>query len=542
MELIDQHTKKIMENCKARAREAGLKFEDETLEYIVTNREMTRLSPKTFVPTLYDYWVNDVEVLHGEGEYKLYPNNPYESVINSRPAISFYNDNNPDWMNAAIFYHVLAHIDFFQNNRLFKKTWNDDFVGQALADKRLIAKLRGEKGRWVDYTIEFSRGIDNILGFYRELAEEEFPEEKALSEKLDFYFNSFLQGELKLLPHEFLKELERFNSIPDESLRESLFFSEVQTKHPEFAERFKKNLDKKKEKSKDLLEFLILNSPKLKKEENKWMIPIMHVVRNTGLYFAPQIRTKILNEGWASYWHDKLFRQDGLLNTHETDYAIFNSKATTMPRMGLNPYAIGKALFEYVEDLAEKGKMSLDFQRVQIIDARKYYDQKTGKGQEAIFKLRESFSDFTVINTFVDQDFVDTNHLLILGQRFNPQKGVVEVYVKSKKAKDYKSMLLESLYHPPDIKIDSEKTDDSLIYLSHQFEGKPLVKDYIANTMLGIEYLWGGKVQLETTELIEKEESFPPHFFAGIPADEDEPEWQRVRYTMENRKISREVL
>ncbi len=38
MQLIDQHTKKIMEECKERARDAGLKFDDETLEYIVTNR------------------------------------------------------------------------------------------------------------------------------------------------------------------------------------------------------------------------------------------------------------------------------------------------------------------------------------------------------------------------------------------------------------------------------------------------------------------------------------------------------------------------
>ncbi|MGZ4857112.1 MAG: SpoVR family protein, partial [Methanobacteriaceae archaeon] len=68
-----------------------------------------------------------------------------------------------------IFYHVLAHIDFFQNNILFENTWNDDFVGLALADKRLIENLRSEHGRWVDYVIEFSRSIDNITGYFRAL-------------------------------------------------------------------------------------------------------------------------------------------------------------------------------------------------------------------------------------------------------------------------------------------------------------------------------------------------------------------------------------
>ena len=96
MELISQHAKKIMEGCKERARDAGLHFQNESLEYIVTNRDMLELSPKIMIPTLYDYWVQDVEVLKESGRYELYPSNPYETVINTRPAISFYNDNNPD--------------------------------------------------------------------------------------------------------------------------------------------------------------------------------------------------------------------------------------------------------------------------------------------------------------------------------------------------------------------------------------------------------------------------------------------------------------
>ena len=49
MELIDQHTKKIMEGCKERAANVGLRFEDETLEYIVTNRDLLELSPKIMI-------------------------------------------------------------------------------------------------------------------------------------------------------------------------------------------------------------------------------------------------------------------------------------------------------------------------------------------------------------------------------------------------------------------------------------------------------------------------------------------------------------
>ncbi len=61
-----------MEGCKERARDAGLSFTDETLEYLVTNRDLLELSPKVMIPTLYDYWVHDVEVLREKGKYELY--------------------------------------------------------------------------------------------------------------------------------------------------------------------------------------------------------------------------------------------------------------------------------------------------------------------------------------------------------------------------------------------------------------------------------------------------------------------------------------
>ena len=213
MKLIDQHAKKIMEECKIRARDAGLKFDDETLEYIVTNRDMIELSPKGMIPTLYDYWVNDVEILKKKEIYKLYPNNPYETVINTRPAISFYNDKYPDWLNIMIFYHVLAHIDFFQNNIFFKQTWDYDFAGRALADKRLINALRSEHGRWVDYVIEFSRSINNLTGYYKILSEKNVDVKTNASPQIDFYFQTFLQEIKKKSLNFIYDEVKKYNEL-----------------------------------------------------------------------------------------------------------------------------------------------------------------------------------------------------------------------------------------------------------------------------------------------------------------------------------------
>jgi stage V sporulation protein R len=553
MELVEQHAKQIMEGCKERARDAGLRFEDETLEYVVTNRDLIELGPKVMIPTLYDYWVHDVELLREKGKYELYPHNPYETVINTRPAISFYNDNNPDWLNVMIFYHVLAHIDFFQNNLYFRHTWDYDFTAQALSDKRAIATLRSEHGRWVDYVIEFGRAIDNLVGYHRELSRLHSQPITDGSPRLDYYFDVFLQRERKVPITAYIKEIQRYNACCADSgaQGEHVFFREVERKHPEFRALFEKYRREKPLRPLDLTEFLIERSPFLNQEENRWMQTVLGVVHKTSFYFQPQVRTKIMNEGWASYWHETLFLQDDRIKGHEVDFARVNAAVTAMPRVGLNPYALGMRLFYFLEDSANRGRYEREFLRVLDAEQRRKFDLATGTGRDFIFQVRENFDDFLFINTFIEQDFVDRHKLFVAGRRLDQQRMVWQWYVKSRAADKYRQMVLDQLYHPPYVTIDTEKADKGVLYLDHHFEGKPLVKEYIHNVLLGLEYLWGGKVQLETTEVKEikspaqqpaQQPTLPG--MAPTPSEDAEPEikWQRVRYTMKDRKLSKGLL
>ena len=550
MELIHQHTKSIMEGCKERARKAGLSFQDESLEYIVTNRDLLELSPKLMIPTLYDYWVHDVQVLKEKGKYELYPTNPYETVINTRPPISFYNDNNPDWLNVMIFYHVLAHIDFFQNNLFFRHTRDYDFSGQALSDKRVIARLRSEKGRWVDYLIEFARGIDNIVGYYDEMSALTDGHGNGSSEMLDFYFDVFLQTIKNVKVAEYVKELDRYNACIKEhrDLGEKAFFRETLRNHPEFSAVFDRHTGSRKPRCVDLLEFLLEYSTYLNKDENKWMKSVLHIVRKTSLFFQPQIRTKIMNEGWASYWHERLFLEDDRIAGHEVDFARVHALVASMPRVGLDPYALGMRLFNHIEERGNRGKYSFEFLRISDAEKRKRYDTKTGRGRDMIFHVRQNMSDFLFINNYVDQDFISEHKLFVAGKRLNQNRRGWEYYVKSRKARDYRKMLMASLYHPPHITIDTEKTTDTCLYLVHRFEEKPLVRDYITNTMMGIEYLWGGPVKLETSEVVSVEQKKKQDFWLfPFPRMEEETEevgikWQKVLYTMEKRKLTRKAM
>jgi len=546
MELVSQHVKGIMEECKLRAMDHGLTFDDETLEYIVTNRDMIELSPKVMIPTLYDYWVHDVRVLSGKGMYEAYPSNPFETVINTRPAISFYNDNNPDWLNVMIFYHVLGHIDFFQNNLFYKNTWDIDLTGQALSDKRMIAKLRSEKGRWVDYAIEFARGIDNLVGYHRELNLNILNESKQTLNRTDFYFDIFLQKIKNVSHNDYLKEITRYN----EGLHNNGdFFNLVVNKYPEFEELYRKEILIKRKTELDIMEYIIRNSAFLKEDENEWMKAVMQIVRNTSLYFQPQIRTKIMNEGWASYWHEYLFMRDDRICGHEVDYAKINAAVTSMPKVGLNPYALGMRLFQHIKDMEDRGCYSFEYALLKDEVGKKKFNKVKGSGADYILKVRENFNDFTFINSFIDQEFVTAHNLFVAGKRFNNARMSIEYYIKSKKSEDYKEMLIDTLYHPPEIFVDLSLTKNGVLYLNHKFESKPLKTDYIENTMIGIEYLWGGPVHLETSEPATSGKTAAAYANFWDPSsqqtEEKKPEpvkWKRMLYIMENRKLHKREL
>ncbi|HPF70848.1 MAG TPA: SpoVR family protein [Candidatus Krumholzibacteria bacterium] len=554
MQLIDQHAKAIMEGCKERARDAGLRFDDETLEYVVTNRDLLELSPKVMIPTMYDYWVHDVEVLQGRGRYELYPSNPYETVINTRPAISFYNDNNPDWLNVMIFYHVLGHIDFFQNNLYFRHTWDDDFAGQALADKRALTRLRSEHGRWVDYVIEFARSLDNLVDFHGLLSSLHRPASSGANRRIDWYFDVFLQDVKKVRTGDYVKEIERWNAAARAHGQggEDVFFAEVGRRHPEFAAMFHRAERERAPRSRDVVAFLLDHSPFLNAEENRWMKDVVQIVRGTSLYFQPQIRTKIMNEGWASYWHEHLFMRDDRIAGHEVDFARVNAMVTSMPRVGLNPYALGMRMFQFIEEAADKGRYSRAFLQLLDADERRRFDADTGLGRDYIFRVRENLNDYLFVSTFLEQDFVDRHRLFVADRVLDEQRMVWRWYVKSRKAGDYRAMVEDKLYHPPHVTVDLHRTGPEGLALVHHFEGKPLVRDYVHNVMLGLEYLWGGKVTLETTEVkaVRRPDRKPdgatqptlPGLGGGDGAAEPEIQWQRVRYTMKDRKLSKGLI
>jgi len=310
----------------------------------------------------------------------------------------------------------------------------------------------------------------------------------------------------------------------------------VVTKYPEMEAHFAKSAGVKRTERQDLLRFLVENSEFLARDENVWMRSVLEVVRKTSIFFQPQIRTKIMNEGWASYWHEKLFLVDDRIRGHEVDFARVHAGVTSMPRVGMNPYALGMRLMQFLKEAGDAGRVGFDYQRLTDSETRKKYDTKAGLGDELIFQVRSDLSDYLFIKNFVDQDFTDRYKLFVTGKRLDPQRMVWQYYVKSRDAGEYRDMVLASLYHPPHIEIAPERSEGGALYLVHHFEGKQLVQEYIANTMVGIEFLWGNEVQLETSEAVME----APRTREG--GEEPEITWQRVLYTMKDKTLNRKAL
>ena len=170
-----------------------------------------------------------------------------------------------------------------------------------------------------------------------------------------------------------------------------------------------------------------------------------------------------------------------------------------------------------------------------------------------LFFIRKHYNNFDFINDFLDQEFVDKHNLYAVGRRLNFSTNKIQFYIKSRDALEYKQMIIDQLYHPPEVKIDFPKTSENTLYIAHKFEGKPLLRKFINMTMIGTEYLWGGNVKLETSEvdmdnfkdlIKKKKDEALAKTKQTIDLEEvlSELKFNRVLYTMENKKLSREVM
>src|SRR5690606_12958838 len=72
---------------------------------------------------------------------------------------------------------------------------------------------------------------------------------------------------------------------------------------------------------KDILYFVQEHS----RELDGWQRDILTMMREEMLYFWPQLETKIMNEGWATFWHQRIMRELDLTPAETIEFSKLNA-------------------------------------------------------------------------------------------------------------------------------------------------------------------------------------------------------------------------
>ncbi|MES2856722.1 MAG: SpoVR family protein, partial [Bdellovibrionota bacterium] len=246
------------------------------------------------------------------------------------------------------------------------------------------------------------------------------------------------------------------------------------------------------EPQKDVLAFLMAAAP-LK----NWQQDVLSIVRYEAYYFAPQGMTKIMNEGWASYWHSKMMTQNIMNDSEVIDFADAHSGTMAMSPTGFNPYKVGIELFRDIEDRWNKGHFGKEWNECDDIKAKANWDMKLGKGRDKIFSVRKTYNDVTFIDEFLTEDFCIRNKMFVY--KHNKRTGRFEVDTRD--FPQIKKQLLFQLtnFGQPRIQVEDANFENrGELLLTHLYEGVEMQPDYMNETLKNLQSIWTRPVNLAT--------------------------------------------
>src|SRR5918911_561801 len=171
---------------------------------------------------------------------------------------------------------------------------------------------------------------------------------------------------------------------------------------------------------KDVLLFLIEHAP-LK----NWQRDVLAIIRDEAYYFAPQGQTKIINEGWASYWHSTIMTTKTLEPSELVDYADHHSGTMATQPGRLNPYKLGIELLRDIEERWNKGQFGPEYDDCDDYETRRRWDKQLGLGRQKIFEVRRIHNDVTFVDTFLTPDFCRRHQLFSF--KHNDQNEIYEI-------------------------------------------------------------------------------------------------------------------
>ena len=208
-------------------------------------------------------------------------------------------------------------------------------------------------------------------------------------------------------------------------------------------------------------------------------------MRNESLYFVPQMQTKIMNEGWASFWHLRIMREMDLPTGDYLEFANLHSGVLSPSPRRINPYYVGLKIFEDIERRWDNPSEK----------EREEFKRPGGQGREKIFDVREIDSDVSFLRNYLTKELVEELDLYIY--EFRDDEWVI-VEKDWRRVRDILVNSMTNFGHPYITVQDGDYRGNRELLLKHHFEGREMDLDYAEKTLRHVQSLCGRKVHLET--------------------------------------------
>jgi stage V sporulation protein R len=445
-------------------------------------------------PNRYPHWRFGMEYERLSKSYEYGLSKIYEMVINNNPSYAYLLEGNSLTDQKLVMCHVFGHVDFFKHNFAFRSTDLD--AGDPVTDPM----ARGGGGydpnrKWIDKMANHGAAIRRIVDRYGIQRVEEFIDVCLSLENLIDPWSRFVVRRRERPDEE---EAPREVEVP--RLRSKDYMEEF-INPSEYIAKERQRLTEERDKSKgkhpaqpeqDVLLFLIENAPL-----ERWERAVLSIIREEGYYFVPQMQTKIMNEGWASYWHSRLMTEEVCDWSEIVDYAENNSGVMATSQGRLNPYKLGVELFRSIEDRWNKGQFGPEWEQCDDLDVKKNWDLRLGLGREKLFEVRSLYTDVTFIDEFLTEEFAIEHGLYT----YNWSNRNERYEIESREFRAVKEKLLSQLtnFGNPVIKIEDSNFDNrGELLMRHDHRGVDLRADYAKETLAGLVRVWRRPVCLAT--------------------------------------------
>jgi stage V sporulation protein R len=197
------------------------------------------------------------------------------------------------------------------------------------------------------------------------------------------------------------------------------------------------------------------------------------------------MQTKIMNEGWASFWHARIMRELDMTDSEYVQFAQLHSGVLSPSKRNVNPYYVGMKVFE---DIERRWNEPTD-------EEREKFGRIGGEGRAKVFEVRELDNDASFLRNYLTRDLVEELDLYLY--RLEGDKWVI-VEKDWEVVRDSILSSMTNFGQPYIVVEDGDYRRGRELYLKHQHEGNDLDLEYADKTLKYVHQLWARPVHLET--------------------------------------------